>query len=115
MKISWDLCSPWAGIAFGAAAWGVSLQTNYALVPLFCGGGVGVISVLAALLTLAAIAGALISLRVARAPVESQWMDSCGGIPLQFIAWLGVGSGLVFALAIFNQFAASLIVNGCFR
>jgi hypothetical protein len=93
----------------------VSLQTNYALVPQLCEGHVEVISIIAAVLTLAAMAGALISLRAARAPVEAQWLDSSGGSPSQFIAWVGVGSGLVFALAILNQFAATLIVNGCFR
>jgi hypothetical protein len=115
MSWSWRLGSPWAGIGFGPTAWAVSLQTNYALVPRLCEGRIGLISIFAALLTLVATAGALISLRAARAPVESQWLDSSGGSPPQFIAWVGVGSGLVFALAILNQLAATLIVNGCFR
>jgi hypothetical protein len=74
-----------------------------------------VISIVTALLTLAAVGSALISLRATRTPVASQWTNSSGGLPAQFVAWVGVGSGLVFGLVIFNQFAASLIVNGCFR
>jgi hypothetical protein len=31
------------------------------------------------------------------------------------MAWLGVGSGLLFALAIGNQLAASLMISPCLR
>jgi hypothetical protein len=93
----------------------VSLQANYALVPQLCDGQISIISLIATALTLVAIAGALISFRAARASLESQWINSSGGLPSEFIAWVGVGSGLLFALVIVDQFAASLILDGCFR
>jgi hypothetical protein len=64
---------------------------------------------------LLAIAGGALSLYAARMPLESEWLDSSGGLPRRFVAWLGAGAGLLFALAIANQLAATLIVNGCLR
>jgi hypothetical protein len=111
----WQRRMSWAGLWVGAASWAISLQTNYALVPLVCDGRVFIVSAVAAGLALVSLAGGFMSLRAARMPVDSEWLDSSGGLPRQFVAWVGVGAGIVFALAIANQVIASLIVNGCFR
>ena len=114
MTPAWLRWSSWLGFFLPPAAWGISLQTNYALVPVVCNGRVLVVSAVAALLALIALAGGLLALRVARTPLETEWLDTAGGLPRHFVAWIGAGAGIVFALAIANQFVASLIVNGCF-
>jgi len=105
----------WSGLWLGPSAWALSLQTNYALVPLVCDGRVLVSTAIAAGLAIAALIGGGLSLYAARAPLVSEWSDSCGGVPRRFVAWLGAGAGLLFALAIANQLAATLVLNGCFR
>jgi hypothetical protein len=104
----------WSGLWLGPAAWAINQQTNYALVPAICDRDI-VFSVISAVLVMVALAGALMSLRVARTPLESEWLDASGGLPRRFIAWVGAGSGILFTLAIANQLAATLIVNGCLR
>jgi hypothetical protein len=74
-----------------------------------------IVSAIAAFLVLTAFAGGLLALRVARMPLEFEWLDASGGLPRQFVAWVGAGEGILFALAIGNQFIASLIVNGCLQ
>lgn len=115
MTPAWRKRLSWSGLWLGPAAWAIDQQTNYALVPLVCEGRVLVSSVIAAALVLVALAGGLISLRVARMPLDSEWLDASGGLPLRFAAWVSAGAGLVFALAIANQLIATVIVNGCFR
>lgn len=105
----------WAGLWVGAAAWALNQQTNYALVPLVCDDRVFVSSGIAAALMLISLSGGLISFRAARMPADAEWLESSGGLPRQFVAWIGVGAGLVFALVIANQLIATLIVDGCFR
>jgi hypothetical protein len=104
-----------AGLWLGAASWAISLQTNYALAPVLCQGRAVVVTAIAAVLMLVSLAGGAMSLRAARMPASVEWHDSPGGLPRQFVAWVGVGSGVLFALAILNQLIASLIVGGCLR
>ncbi len=111
----WLRRTSWAGLWLGAASWAISLQTNYALVPVVCDGRVVVVTVIAAALMLVSLAGGALSLRAARMPASAEWHDAPGGVPRQFVAWVGVGASVLFALAIANQLIASLIVNGCFR
>jgi hypothetical protein len=105
----------WSGIFISAAAWAISLQTNYAVAPKACDIGAFVLSLIAAALVLVAIAGAVLSFLSTRASPAAEWTDSTGGRTRRFVAWVGVGTGTVFALAIANQFAATLIVHGCLR
>ncbi len=111
----WLTRMSWAGLWVGAASWAISLQTNYALAPVVCDGRVFVITAVAAALMLVSLAGGVMSLRAARMPASAEWHDAPGGLPRQFVAWVGVGAGILFALAILNQLIASLIVDGCFR
>ena len=115
MTPTWRRRLSWAGFFLPPAAWAIGLQANYALVPIVCDGRVIIVSAIAALLVLVALGGGALALRVARMPLETEWLDSAGGLPRRFVAWVGAGLGIVFALAIANQFAASLIVNGCLR
>ncbi len=110
----WIRRMSWSGLWLGPAAWAINQQTNYALVPAICDRAI-IFTAISAALTLVALAGGAISLRVARTPLESEWLDSSGGLPRRFVAWVGAAAGILFALAIGNQLAATLIVNGCLR
>lgn len=115
MSPVWLRRMSWAGLWLGAASWAISLQTNYALAPIVCDGRVLIVTTIAGALALVSLTGGMMSLRAARMPASAEWHDVPGGLPRQFIAWVGAGSGVLFALAILNQLIASLIVNGCFR
>ena len=104
----------WSGLWLGPAAWAVNQQTNYAIVPLICDRTL-LFAVISAALVLVALAGGLMSFRVARTPLESEWLDASGGLPRRFVAWVSASAGILFALVIANQFAATLIVSGCLR
>jgi hypothetical protein len=115
MTPAWLRRSAWLGFFLPPTAWAISLQTNYALVPVVCDGRVVIVSAVAAFLVLLALVGGVLALRVARTPLEAEWLDAAGGLPRQFVGWVGAGGGVIFALAIGNQFIASLIVNGCLQ
>src|SRR5436305_1201307 len=51
--------APWAGLATGPACWALNTQLNYALVPWFCGRGLNVVPVIAAVLVVVSLAGAV--------------------------------------------------------
>jgi uncharacterized membrane protein YidH (DUF202 family) len=105
----------WAGVALGPLAWGINLQTVYALAHFSCektrlSGGI-----VSAILVIVALAGTAISARAVRRGAEAEWLDPQGGGPRTFMAWLGVGTGVLFALVIANQLAASLMIGPCLR
>ena len=70
---------------------------------------------MSAALALVALAGTAISARAVRRGAGAEWTDAEGGGPRTFMAWLGVGTGLLFALVIANQLAASLMISPCLR
>ncbi len=115
MTPAWRRRMSWSGLWLGPAAWAINQQTNYALAPTACGGRVVLSTAIAAVLAIVAIAGGLGSLRAARMPLETDWTDASGGLPRHFVAWVGAGVGLVFALAVLNQLIATLILDGCLR
>ncbi|WP_050385540.1 hypothetical protein [Bradyrhizobium pachyrhizi] len=105
----------WAGVALGPAAWAANLQGVYAISHLACEkamwGGVA----LSTLLVLASLAGTVISARAVRRRAGTEWSDSAGGGPRTFMAWLGVGTGVLFALVIADQLLAALVISPCLR
>ena len=107
--------SYWVGLALGPLAWALDTQLQYSLVSGACTQGLLLFVAMAAVLMLAAFAGALISWRAARIDVASEWRDESGGGPRPFMAWIGAGSGIVFGLTIADQLAAFLVVNTCLR
>jgi hypothetical protein len=104
----------WSGLWLGPAAWAINQQTNYSLVPAACDHRI-IFTLISAALCSTALIGGLMSLRVARMPIQSEWLQRSGGLPRRFVAWVGGGMGILFSLVIANQLAASLIVNGCLR
>jgi hypothetical protein len=105
----------WAGVALGPAAWAVNTQTIYAITPHACPGANPAAIILAVVLAIIAVSGTFISVRAIRLSAAAEWTDAQGGRAQNFMAWLGVGSGVLFALVILNQFAAALMVSPCLR
>ena len=107
----------WAGLAAGPGAWAVNLQVNYAGVPWMCGHHLNFSVVLSVALATVALAGAFLSWRAAYAPAawESELEAAREPQPLPFLAAVGIGMGVLFALVILTQGAASLVLDGCER
>ncbi|WFU75012.1 hypothetical protein [Bradyrhizobium sp. CB2312] len=105
----------WAGVALGPLAWGINLQGVYALAHFSCETTRLSGTIMSAVLAIVALAGTAISARAVRRGAGAEWADAQGGGPRTFMAWLGVGSGVLFALVIANQLAASLIISPCLR
>ncbi|MBW7969573.1 hypothetical protein [Bradyrhizobium sp. BR 10289] len=105
----------WAGVALGPLAWGINLQGVYALAHFSCETTKLTGTIMSAVLAIVALAGTAISARAVRRGAGAEWADAEGGGPRTFMAWLGVGSGVLFALVIVNQLAASLMISPCLR
>jgi hypothetical protein len=105
----------WLGVALGPTAWGINLQAIYALTPHVCARPSSATIVLSVVMAITAASGSLISLRAVRHNVAAEWSEAQGGRARNFMAWLGVGSGLLFALVILNQLAAALMISPCLR
>ena len=105
----------WAGVALGPIAWAINLQGIYILAHFSCERTTASGAIVSAILAVVSLAGTLISARAVRRSAQAEWCDARGGGPRTFMAWLGVGSGVLFALVIANQFAASLMISPCLR
>ncbi|KRQ06391.1 hypothetical protein ACNJX9_07305 [Bradyrhizobium sp. DASA03076] len=105
----------WAGVALGPLAWGINLQGVYALAHFSCETTRLTGTIMSAVLAVVALAGTVISARAVRRGAGAEWAEAQGGGPRTFMAWLGVGSGILFALVIANQLAASLMISPCLR
>ena len=105
----------WLGVALGPASWGINLQVIYALTPHVCARPSSVTIVLSLVMAIIAASGSLSSLRAVRSDAAAEWSQTQGGRARNFMAWIGVGSGLIFALVILNQLAAALIISPCLR
>jgi len=105
----------WMGVALGPAAWAINLQTIYAITPHACAKPTSATIVLSIVMAVIAGSGSLISLRAIRRRAPAEWAEAQGGRARNFMAWLGVGSGVIFALVILNQLAATLMISPCLR
>ncbi|TCU65553.1 hypothetical protein EDE08_113167 [Bradyrhizobium sp. R2.2-H] len=105
----------WAGVALGPLAWGINLQGIYALAHFSCESTKFSGAIMSAVLAGIALAGTAISACAIRRGAGAEWSDVRGGGPRTFMAWVGVGSGVLFALVIANQLAASLMISPCLR
>ena len=105
----------WMGMALGPAAWAINLQTIYAITPHACARPTSATIVLSIVMAVIAGSGSFISLRAIRRNAPAEWAEAQGGHTQNFMAWLGVGSGVIFALVILNQLAAALMISPCLR
>jgi hypothetical protein len=105
----------WAGVALGPAAWAINLQTIYAMTPHACARPTSATIILSITLAIIAASGTAMSLRAIIREPTSEWVEAQGGRARNFMAWLGVGTGIIFALVILNQLAATLMISPCLR
>jgi uncharacterized membrane protein YidH (DUF202 family) len=105
----------WAGVALGPLAWGINLQALYSFAHFSCEKTRMSGAILSTTLIIVALAGTATSARAVRRGAGAEWVDAQGGGPRTFMAWLGVGTGVLFALVIANQLAASLMISPCLR
>ena len=112
----WPWSVSWAGLALGPASWAMNTQINYALVNWECSGGRNPLGVIATVLAVASLAGALSSWVAWRRhdasgiPVPEQ-----DGHPYRLLAAIGVASGMLFAIVIVMQGIAGIFLEPCLR
>jgi hypothetical protein len=105
---------PSAGLIGGPLAWGISTQLNYALSPWLCDTSVPVVELIATVLVILSLAGALLSWRALRHLRDGPGIDApTSYAPHRMIALVGVAAGLLFALIIAMQGTAALFLDGC--
>ena len=106
----------WAGLALGPLCWALSTQVNYSLVPWACGRGWDGVPVVAAVLALISLLGALSSwLAWRRHDGPGMRIPEQDGHPRHLLSGIGVASGLLFAIVILLQGAAAMILDPCLR
>jgi hypothetical protein len=107
---------PAGGLFAGAAAWLVSTQLNYALVPWICATGMSwVTPFLSAILMLVSLAGGFLSWRAWGGADVTPAKESAVAQPRRLLAGIGILSAVLFALAIASQGSAAFVLQGCER
>jgi hypothetical protein len=107
---------PSAGLYAGPAAWFVSHEARYALVPWVCANKLPLIHPVTAAAALISLFGAYLSWRALAAAGSGPEPDSSGaGRPHRFVAAIAIGLSLLFALVILLQGAAAFVLDGCER
>jgi len=108
--------APWAGLAAGPTCWAINTQLNYALVPWFCGRGLNVVPVIAGVLVLVSVAGAVWSwLAWGRYEGPKLRVPQQDGHSGYLLSGIGVAAGVLFAVVIAMQGLAALILSPCLR
>jgi hypothetical protein len=105
----------WIGVALGPAAWAINLQTIYVIAPHACARPTSATIALSVVMAIVATSGTLLSLRGIRRHRPAERAEAQGGNARHFMAWLGVGSGAIFALVILNQLTAAMMISPCLR
>ena len=107
---------PSAGIYAGPAAWLISTQANYALVPWVCASQIRIIPVVAIVMAAMSLLGGFLSWRGYAAAAPTPLPDSTGGgRPHRFVALMGIAIALLFTTIILLHGAAGLVFHGCER
>jgi hypothetical protein len=106
----------WAGLALGPASWALDTIINYALVSPACGHRINPVPMIAAVLALASLAGALSSWRAWRGhEPRGGLVPEEDGHPRALLSGIGVASGFLFAIVIVMQGLAALLLEPCVR
>jgi hypothetical protein len=104
-----DTLFAWAALAAGALAWFGTQQLGANVSFADCGAGSGLFDLIMGVLALALIAGgALLSLRIWRGRKDEQAPAA------PFIAFIGIATGGLLAIAIVLQMLSALIIPSCF-
>ena len=103
-----------AGLVAGPACWGIFLEVAEVVTFLACDRQRAILVPLGAMLIAISIAGGLVSLFMVPT-VGREWFDRAGGRAAPFVGAISVVTGLLFALVIADQLAATFIVERCSR
>jgi hypothetical protein len=95
----------WTGVAAGPVAWATSTEFNYATAAWQCAHSINLTLPVGTVLSLVAVAGALISAWLLRA-------ESGSG---HLLAGIGAGLNVLSAVIVLTQGLASVVVNACVR
>jgi hypothetical protein len=107
---------PSAGVYVGPAAWLLSTQANYALVPWICAHQVRLVPLVALGLAMLSLFGGFLSWRAYRSSSVTPQSDSTGaGRPHRFVAIVGMAIAGLFTVVILVHGAAGLVFHGCER
>jgi hypothetical protein len=102
---------PAAGLLAGPLAWAITTQGGYSFAPLLCATRASVYLFVASLwLAGISLIAAFISFEAFRAAGPQR-----DGQPRRLLAYLGVGTGVLFAFVIGLQGAAAFMLTGCER
>jgi hypothetical protein len=106
----------WTGLALGPGAWAVNTQANISLTPLSCATGTPWAVYLSVAMAVLSLAGAVTSAIIfSRAGGFARYRQLGDGRPGWFLAGIGIGAGVLFAIVILAQGAAGLVFVGCER
>lgn len=103
-----------AGLVAGPACWGIFLEVAEVVTFLACDRQRAILLPLGAMLIAISVGGGLVSLLMAPT-VGEEWFDRAGGRATPFLGAISVVTGLLFALVIADQLAATFIVERCSR
>jgi hypothetical protein len=107
---------PSAGLFAGPAAWFFAQTSKYAAVPWTCGNKIQLAHPITLVAFIIVALGAWLSWRALEFAGDPHPPgDARGGQPHRFLAVMGVGMALLFALAILLQGSAVLVLDGCER
>jgi hypothetical protein len=102
------------GLVAGPACWGIFLEVAEVVTFLACDQQRAILVPLGATLIVISIAGGLVSLFMVSS-VGEEWFDKAGGRAGPFLGAISLVTGLLFALVIADQLAATFIVERCSR
>jgi hypothetical protein len=103
-----------AGLFVGPACWAVSTQAAYSVASQACSAQKAILTPVMLALIAVSLAAAAVSVFSARS-TRGEWFDSRGGAAQRFLAAIGFGAGILFAVVMANQFAAMLVLGRCLR
>jgi hypothetical protein len=104
----------WAGLFSGPAAWAISTQGNYSLVPWECGQRISVVPYTALALAVLALVGGVLSWRAWKKG-GAAFKDGRQATTERFVASISMMAACLFAAVILLQGAAALILDGCIQ
>lgn len=103
-----------AGLAAGPACWAVSTQASEVIAFLDCDLQRSILAPLDLALIAVSVGCAVASLFAVRS-VEAELFDLAGGRAGRFLGVISFVAGILFAVVIANQLAATLIIERCSR
>lgn len=103
---------PWAGLFVGPASWAASFQGNYTLVPWQCANAATPVPWISLAACFVSLAAAVVSCLAWRASRRMAALAPAARTRA-FVAVLGMGAGVLFAMVLLLQTLAGALFHGC--